>query len=464
VAYAEETEATNQYDLYVNGESFFDFPALVEFEPYQPQPPRQDDGPPIGYHGSDAADGGHQQLEAMSDAAASGPSEFCRVPAAEVDFRLSMVGLSSVEKSDEIVKDELHSELYSPMLESLRSQLSEYLPQLEDMVSRAIINAFFVDPDSYDCISNSSNSSASSAAKADPYQAEADVLWESHEFFRANRTGDAEEDAELCLSYMQRQIDYIFIRVRNDDLSPGEATRILLSVACVLGLKFAKPILKDTVIFTELDAAATDEDVYTAAMPFGSVVATAVAAGHRGFGFCRFEDADSASSLDRACRSEMGLTVRGPIPVCAMVLSESLRGVALRETVPNDLEEKKTDDMSDTSSLHQSSPPAPSQGGIPHLMAPLGSSDYEITYPFFSNLSPLSQNASPCYMPSSEKSLPVSERTCSTASMSDAGESMHVKVGGESSPVSPQSVTSLLDTSRLPQSTMFQDVRTGRSY
>jgi len=58
-------------------------------------------------------------------------------------------GSSSIDQAiKDAIQDELHSDLYSPVLESLRLQITTSLPQTEEMVSRAIMNAFFRDSSS----------------------------------------------------------------------------------------------------------------------------------------------------------------------------------------------------------------------------------------------------------------------------------------------------------------------------
>jgi len=459
VAHEEETEASNQYDLFVDGTSFFGFPALVELLPHETVPGREEK--PASFPDMDEtrrSDDGSCH-ETMSGTGSGGGFERM-VPATDVNFRLSMVGLNKFAQQTSEVRDELHSELYSPILESLRTQISEYLPQLEDMVSRAIINAFFVDPDvAHDTLSSSSSSSSDGrSTKADPYQVEADTLCSTFEFVSRNRA--KKEDEDLYLSCMQKQIDSVFIRVRNDELSPEQATRILLSAACVLELKFAKPIANDTVIFTGLSSSATDEDLYSALIQHGSVVATAVAAGSRGFGFCRFEDAASATTLKEAAgRNEF--VVRGDSPASTRVLSEHLRekredrGAAKSSEV-----DESTDDKTDDPTSYY--PASPVNQGIPHLMAPLGSSDYETTFPLLYNMSsPVVGSPLNAETPTSLKTHPPSsERTCSTASIlsdsdTEGGHHQHFK----SNASSPQSVASLLDPRILPSSTRMPNVR-----
>lgn len=459
VAHAEEIDGVNQYDLFVDTDSFFGFPALDELLPHESAPERDEK---LASSFSDFEARYESQQEALSDAGSG--ANFCPIPTADVGFRLSMVGLNAVaDISHNEIKDELHSELYSPMLESLRSQISEYLPQLEDEVSRAIINAFYVDPDAtQDSISATSSSSSLESAlttsNADPYQVEADALRETYEFVAANRKklSSSDDCCDLYHTYMQKRIDSVFVKVRNDELKPEQATRILLSIASVLRLKFAKPMPRDTVVFTGLSTSVTAEDLYKAIIPYGCVSATAVASGAHGFGYCRFEDTVSAAMLDQANRRRQFQVLEHP-PACAIVLSERLQE-DMEDNESRELEDQRTEDESQGQvRCYTSTPPSHS---IPHLMAPLGSCDYEAEFTLEPNVSSPISAGDPidANTPTSAKSSPSSDRTCSTSSVSDSDleNSNHFKQGFSS----PHSVASILrvDQRHIPGTTRFPHI------
>merc|ERR1712216_172320 len=87
-------------------------------------------------------------------------------------------------------------------------------------------------------------------SEPDPYQIEANAICEALQWFNHNAESLPLVDAEeLALKYMQKMINDIFFRIRNDELSSDAASRILLHVGIALGLTFANPIPnQDTMI------------------------------------------------------------------------------------------------------------------------------------------------------------------------------------------------------------------------
>jgi hypothetical protein len=234
-----------------------------------------------------------------------------------MDYRLSMVGLSSGR--DFQMVDELHSELYSTSLENVRCGVTECLPQTEEMLSRAIMDTFIATDDSFeDSISTFfSDSSLEEYAS----QIEANALWEASEWTALNvdyaRCQDAEERA---LVVMQRNITSVIRRIRDEELSSDAAISFLLSVAAVLGLKFAAPIPRDTIILLGLPSGTSNQYLREALAGFGSVDAAAVAKGTDGFAYCRFADGQSPLSVHDAMKNDL-LLIEGVKPTI-YILSE----------------------------------------------------------------------------------------------------------------------------------------------
>jgi hypothetical protein len=386
----------------------------------------------------------------------------CVTPSSsEFDFRLSMVGLKHVGNNSahsspgtagpEVV-DELRSELYSPMLETLRLTISEHLPQLEDVVSKAIIQAFFTDADSSHhsfsalptssspaksqqhgegqqpqdlmrCSSNASSASRRSSTsrtsgtthhRLDATQLELDTLKAAHDFVAplplSNETQEdsrSESGLDLRHVFMQKQIESICWLVRNDEVTPGDASRILLRLACLLELDFASPIPVDTVLLAGLDDSATPQDLAQELSAFGEVSTAAVSPG--GFGLARFRDSSFAAPLEAA--NHDCLSVQGKVPQAIVLSCSSLANQNESESQervhPTAIEMADGALRRDPPSLSSNRPDSPPET-IPHLMA-LG--DYCISF-----MAPNSSLSTIATVP--DKPRPISEATSSTGSSS----------------------------------------------
>jgi hypothetical protein len=123
-----------QFNLFVDGINFKDLCTVAQLGRRFGQRPDQ--------RSPQDATGSQRSLDsslATNDVEADQSSEL------EQGFRLSMVGFNSMTSGEDEINDELHSDLYSNSLTSLRNQIVSCLPQTEEMVSRAIMNAFFVE-------------------------------------------------------------------------------------------------------------------------------------------------------------------------------------------------------------------------------------------------------------------------------------------------------------------------------
>jgi hypothetical protein len=337
----------------------------------------QGDDDDVGFDGA--------STESMSDLGSGDPLDaapHCTTTTTRDDlgYRLAMVGLSSRSNlcsttTTEPV-DELHSELYSPMLESLRRQLTECLPQTEEMISRAIIQAFFSD-----CTSSShddiySSSSGSYVDNRDQPVIEADALWEAREWVSLNVDVAPRPDVqELALDYMQKQIEGVFVRVRNEDISSEEAARQLLSVAAVLGLSFNSSVPVDTIILVGLDKATPMEELFHAMTAFGPIQAAAISSRNRDFAFCRFMDESSVNAVQDAAKN--GRLQVGSSQPYVSVLSEKLYPCDGRKAEPNTRERRDDAPADDPPSLQAEFGGHESEI-FPHLMGPLSDDDGDL--------------------------------------------------------------------------------------
>jgi hypothetical protein len=348
IAHSEARPGVTQYDLVVNGTSFSKMPNVSQLGVSQSR-----ECSPNFLQRLDSI----SVLSALSDHPSVDLMEESSPEALE--FRLSMAGLNS--GLDDAIVDELHSDLYSPGIESLRHQITECLPQTEEMVSKAIIHAFFCDNDSQ----QSCDSSLSDATMAlDPYQTEANAVWQAYEWVGLNVEYAPRPDAqELALSFMQKQIDDIFLHIRNDKLSSDAASRILLSVGAVLGLKFANSIPMDTIILDGLPLDTTSEDLHQILCTYGQLECTAVVK-DSGFALCRFFDEGATVRVIEDAHKDC-LVIAGATPSIIALTEDSHEGLP-EQLRTRFLEEKKDNEPPSSTHVIFGSPVP-----IPHLMASL---------------------------------------------------------------------------------------------
>ena len=198
-----------------------------------------------------------------------------------LDFRLAMVGLSP--STDEVV-DELQSDLYSSTIDTLRTRITECIPQTEEMVSRAIMNAFFSDDDSLQSQESFSEDSTEHFFEHS-MQLEADAVVQAYEW--VNQSGRGIPDVTERLDFLQKQIDSVMAEIRRGRLSAGDACQHLISVACVLGLEVNPTSENTTILLVGLDPRATEEDLSAKLKVYGEI-ATASASETAGYGLCRY--------------------------------------------------------------------------------------------------------------------------------------------------------------------------------
>lgn len=205
-----------------------------------------------------------------------------------------------------VCQDELHSELYSPV-EALRNQLTRVLPQIEEMVSRAIIQAFF----GGDCDTLSMNS----FDETDPHQLEVDLVsdawlwWQKVNGLSSTATAAANKnysgggaDDSATMRYIQKRLDDIFSRVRNEDLNAEAATRIVLSLAAVLGLTFAENMTNDTFLLHGLPVGTSVDDLRLTLIGLGigdSATAVSISQTTPSFVLCRFSREVHLMEIDK---------------------------------------------------------------------------------------------------------------------------------------------------------------------
>ena len=228
------------------------------------------------------------------------------------DIRLAMAGLSAPsldppEKRDSL-EDELTSDLFTNSLERLRQRVTAMIPSVDDLVSRAIVNAFSGDRDS----SSSFSSCSFESTHPSHIHIEMSAIWDALSLNDSESQADFEEQKQELL---QKQIDSIFVHVRQGNLTEDAAVRILCNVATLVGLELKVPARKDTIALRGLGEQTTEDALLLAMGSFGEVSDVAISKGRR-FGVCRFRSESSASKAVAAA-STGDFLVNG----CALGLS-----------------------------------------------------------------------------------------------------------------------------------------------
>ena len=277
-ANADPVPGQPQYDFLVAGVSFFTLPHVSELGGHVHDNDSVSDLNSIGE--SRPEDDLSDCDGPASDIKAAGSMDEEELPPEDLGFRLSMVGLTPADPEFGFeVQDELTSELFSNTLEALRELVTAYLPEAEEMVSRAIINAFSEGRDSQ---ASFDSSSSCDSEPNNPLQIEGDVLRKTYDWLGLNVAYAPRPDVDdQKLSFLQRQVEAMVVHVKHERLGADSAARILTSVATVLGLKLKIPIPKDTIVLNELEKSVESEDLIDSLCQYGDVLSAAVSKGHR---------------------------------------------------------------------------------------------------------------------------------------------------------------------------------------
>lgn len=205
----------------------------------------------------------------------------------DMGYRLSMAGLSKVQFScGDQVEDELHSDLYSPLLDSLRRNISKALPQAEAIVSRAIAHAFCTETGS---ITSTDSLSVYSLEGGCPSALEASVLKGAFEWIRSHPSSNEDEQ----LHFLSKLIDELLMHFRNENIDSDETSRIILGAAVVLGLELQEDVPHDTVLVYDIPKQMTERTMTNELQNHGTIETAAIAP-FSGVGFVRFKSEQAA--------------------------------------------------------------------------------------------------------------------------------------------------------------------------
>lgn len=368
VAHSEMTPGAIQYDLLIDGISFFLLPSreMAQKSSRNVVSPQAPSSITASEQAESRAD---SSIDVLSD---EGSDVDPDLPYPDLGWRLSMAGLSTKVLEREPV-DELHSDVYSSMVESLRCEITDQLPQAEALVSRAIIHAFFPDNDS----ETSPSDGSFSITERDPAQVEADSMNNAEEWAKLNLDYAPGADVEeRTLTYFSKHVETLFSYVRNEELQPTDASRILLNVAAVLRLQFDKPLESETVLLQGFDKRIELDDFARILSAYGEVEAVAVSKSRR-FGFCRFRD--PSSLLHLKANAENGRLFMGGEKVYLTVLSEKVD--EQRRGLSQEFAQKEDEHSDDANDKKGRSHRAKGSDSIPHLMGAMSNDEMMFSDP-----------------------------------------------------------------------------------
>jgi hypothetical protein len=268
----------NQYDFLINDESFFSMPAKEKAVGERVEAAEREMSPEFSVNSEiftnrvERAISGDLTGSCGDDLSGDGmadPSAHSRLASAGFSYNFDM-------------EDELRSDLYSVTLDVLRDVVSSFVPETEEMMSRAIINAFSEDHDSD---TSGDSLSLHSDRHLDPAEVEADVLGETFEWLKWSRDFISAFDMhDRKLEFMQKHVEQMVAHVRHERLEPTPASLIMHRVAAVLKLEVTREPNWDTVMFSKLNSLTTSEDIIDAMRQYGDVTEAAVSRNHEGFG------------------------------------------------------------------------------------------------------------------------------------------------------------------------------------
>ena len=238
-AHESPTQSSPQYDLFINDASIFSLPHVSELlrttiiiDNFASCDDLSETSMDSTYSESDPSGVEKENRQAL-----------------DTYNRLSAAASRSCDPLDD---DLTSSSSFTNILEFLRRAILPLIPDSEDMVSRSIINALSEDKNSYKPRSKISSKSSLSRIPVQrlPTQIESNLLYETIEWADSHLLSSHTGSQEQKRLYMQKQMDSVFLHVRNERLNEDEAARIIFDMATLLDYPVSPSIKKkrDTII------------------------------------------------------------------------------------------------------------------------------------------------------------------------------------------------------------------------
>ncbi len=299
---------STDYELLVDGTKFTDLPDLNNLR----QPERtalngieqrsEDAHSLLSHHGT----------ELCNDRESDRSDPFEIVPYGS-GFRLSLAGLKSQGQE---VEDELRSNLPLSSLDTLRDEIVSAMPDAEEMVSRAMLNALLDE-----AISLSRPNLPTTGANGS-FQIETEMLMETMEWINIHRFCTDLDDMKYAI--MQKHVDAVFAHVYRERMSVAEALRALISVACLLRLKVSRPVANNTIIVLDLAKQENHNDLIEALAKFGEIEDCAIV---QGTGFGEYNLFDRSRKFERGSSETNAYHLWVTVGVCRFRLETSVNEV-----------------------------------------------------------------------------------------------------------------------------------------
>ena len=281
-------DGRHQYEFFIDGRSFFSLPSTAEFlamkresQSYVRVTPEK---PPSPESSARVTPEKHRNQDGSGTRkVAKDKVEQLGLPQIHTP-KTQRSPESSGSDRDEDTEDALHSSLYSSSLVALRGEISSSVPELEEMLSRAIIYAYSEDHDSLGS-SAADSFSIQTGDELDPVQVEADALCEAYGWMNWMTRNETENDVkDLKVEFMRGQVEKMVMHARHERLSPLVAAKTMISISAVLDLELTRRVKCDTVILVGMDPGVTAQFLYDVLKPFGQIEDVRIATNEIGFG------------------------------------------------------------------------------------------------------------------------------------------------------------------------------------
>lgn len=278
LATAVQQQNSRQYDFLVDGISIFSMPHISDLVPVV----EIEDAVP-SLHPSELRSDGSCEERSDEDVGSSDCDGGDTYQEMDVSMRLSMAGFTPCEPQDEMIVDDLTSLSLNNVLDDLRTRIIDLIPNSEDMVSRAIVQALSVEAAECSQSVRSWDSSCSSeSVTPSVMQIEADIIRDTTEWINHNVQCAPRPDVQdQKRAFLQRLMDVVFVHARQERVSLEGATRILGDVATLLDLRLYREVPRDTVILSGLDKHLNENALISTLCAYGELKEVGMAAGHR---------------------------------------------------------------------------------------------------------------------------------------------------------------------------------------
>mmetsp|Transcript_30910 Transcript_30910/g.47385 ORF Transcript_30910/g.47385 Transcript_30910/m.47385 type:complete len:560 (+) Transcript_30910:179-1858(+) len=193
---------------------------------------------------------------------------------------------------------ELRSDIFMSKLEALKDDLTCTFPEAESLMSRAIVNALSEEQD------ESVAPLEIGDGRMNPFEVEADSLRETFKFMKGNKEFETSEDSyDRKMTFLQSQLDLIVGYVRDEKIKSSAASTIIREVAAVLSLDISIQLPRTTAVLIGLPKKISRSELQYALEQYGNIAGVAIAKRKNDFGICRFSSSSGLLRLSESFRN-----------------------------------------------------------------------------------------------------------------------------------------------------------------